>query len=378
MLRVQSGTRLVLTYNLAYIAAGTTPVASNLNNPQLRATQMLAPWRQWYDYWRKEKQDQSWDLAIDIFNHKYTDASLKMDHLKGTDRARAQCLEAACKAHNFTFFLANLEASREGSCDDEDSWATYHELVEVSDSEQTLRALFHANGKKFATEITVEEDDFLDEELFSGEPDKEDYSGWTGNEGVIATHFYRKSCMVVMPKEHGGRFLRDAAGQGKVDATAWFGKYLDDCRDNPEDEKLRDQLSRTCDSILQASKEYEGDKTLAEQFSKSLYRGCSPDWSPRDVHRFPDTVIGLVAEAALLMKDEVSFKLAAPHVKDTLPMTIFYELGKKISEAGLDSWRESYVNSACFTDGTINNSYFRQTSLRHEKHQVFASGPCSS
>jgi hypothetical protein len=48
------------------------------------------------------------------------------------------------------------------------------------------------NGKLVAENVDINEEDFLEEHPFKDKtPDDEDYSGYTGNEGVSATHWYR-------------------------------------------------------------------------------------------------------------------------------------------------------------------------------------------
>lgn len=41
-----------------------------------------------------------------------------------------------------------------------------------------------------ARDISIEEEDIVQEEPFSRDPDKEDFEGYTGNVGALATHFY--------------------------------------------------------------------------------------------------------------------------------------------------------------------------------------------
>jgi hypothetical protein len=48
------------------------------------------------------------------------------------------------------------------------------------------------NGKLVAENVDIDEEDFLEENPFEDRtPDDEDYSGYTGNEGVSATQWYR-------------------------------------------------------------------------------------------------------------------------------------------------------------------------------------------
>ncbi|KAL8690810.1 MAG: hypothetical protein Q9218_003836 [Villophora microphyllina] len=135
-----------------------------------------------------------------------------------------------------------------------------------------------------------------------------------------------------MPKEHEGRFLRDAAGEGKVDVGGWLSKHLEGLRQNPEDVNLRKQLRATCDSILEASKAFESDKAAQRGHDIS-----STSWARGEVHRLPDRAIGCIAEAALQMDDAALFKAAVSQVQVALPLKVFYGLGMKIAWEGLES-----------------------------------------
>ncbi|KAL8640486.1 MAG: hypothetical protein Q9228_002594 [Teloschistes exilis] len=239
-----------------------------------------------------------------------------------------------------------METSRHGGCDEDDYGCVesdqsnqsgsesddssihskadeYHKLDEIYDEDYALRALFYSNGTKVAADVKVGKSDFLQDKLFLKTPDEEDYSGWTGNEGVSATHYYRRSCLIVMPKEYGGRFLRDAAGKGKVDTAELT---------------LRRELRATCDSIIDASKAYALAKAAVDT-KDSRYASMLL----ARTHTYPDHVIGCIAEAALLMEDAALFEDAAPHVQDTLPSEVFQELGKKLTGKRRDSWRASHV-----------------------------------
>ena len=44
-----------------------------------------------------------------------------------------------------------------------------------------------------AQDIEFPEGSFIESDPLDGKPDSEDYSGYTGKEGVSATHFYRKT-----------------------------------------------------------------------------------------------------------------------------------------------------------------------------------------
>ena len=132
-----------------------------------------------------------------MFEHKYTEANLKLDNLKGKDRSRALALQPACQQHGLTFFLANMVREVSGGCE-EDDYAEFHTIDDEVDSSLNLKVLVHPNGAIYARDLPFDKNNILQETPFERDPDDEDYSGWTGNEGVSTTHWYRDSCVVIM------------------------------------------------------------------------------------------------------------------------------------------------------------------------------------
>jgi len=75
-----------------------------------------------------------------------------------------------------------------------------HDIVEEFDSSICLKKVVDLEGSTIAEGLDFDEDYFMKEDPFDGlEPDDEDYSGFTGNEGVSTTHFYHhtvKHCTI--------------------------------------------------------------------------------------------------------------------------------------------------------------------------------------
>ena len=67
------------------------------------------------------------------------------------------------------------------------------------------------NGTKFAQNVTIDEAIIAQIDPFDGLiPDDEDFGGYD------VTQFYRKSCIVVMPKNKEFGFLQDCAISGTL------------------------------------------------------------------------------------------------------------------------------------------------------------------
>ena len=153
-----------------------------------------------------------------MLSHKYTEANLKMEHLKGKDRSKAQCLLQACQKQGYSLFLANIEQEVFGICDEDEDGYGYgygyggggysrsihedddiHSMCDEESRNLTLKLIVRPDGSVRARELPLEEENILQPSPFDRRPDAEDYSGCTGNEGVTTTYFYRDSCVIIMP-----------------------------------------------------------------------------------------------------------------------------------------------------------------------------------
>lgn len=189
---VTSGHRLVLTYNLIHETLGPKDLAasSNTSLAALRAT-----FRTW-----KEASEADEDLQMPVatlFEHKYTDASLQFDGLKGKDKGVGELLRDVCDEFGFCFYLANFEKTVEGGCDENDYVGKrgVHEIDELCDSSTTLLKVVELDGTEVGKNLNFDDERHMDKsDTFQRiHPDEEDYTGYTGNEGVSTTHFYRRT-----------------------------------------------------------------------------------------------------------------------------------------------------------------------------------------
>lgn len=250
---VTPGHRLLLTYNLIQSTGGPQRLACCLNDDQAKLKQMLALW----NHAIQHERNLAPNFLAYMIDHKYTDANLRLDHLKGKDAFLTRYLQATCQDQAFRFSLANVEHTKSGGCedtydpydhyggrhgydwenyndDDEASTSdgdgdsgssgsaldTYHELEELYDTSLRLRTFYRANGQLLAKGIPIKEMNIVQEDPFDRAPDSEDYEGFTGNAGASAAHTYRKSCIVIMPRQHQTAFLLDHATNASKDRCA--------------------------------------------------------------------------------------------------------------------------------------------------------------
>ena len=373
VLPVTSGHRLVLTYNLVQNVGGPTRLASCLTDDQAKINQILA-------IWNHKCQPKSMDyppFLSYMLGHKYTDANLRLDHLKGKDAYLARYLQTACLDQDFCFFLANLERTVSGGCeesydpydhyggrrgynwrndDDEDNEGSssgndetgssgadldeYHELHDIYDTSLKLRTFYRANGQLLAKGIPIKEVDIVQDNVFNRNPDSEDYEGHTGNAGASATHTYRNSCIVIMPRQFETPFLLSHAKKGTkrgrwglrnteedVEMEAWIAPQIEELRLEPAIDQRRADLAQTCELILSECKALQ-----QEAGSPAFFVNRSSSLS--------NVAPGLVARAALQLKQPSLFKLATTVAKDILPTEVYRPFGEMLGEVSIVQWQE--------------------------------------
>ena len=367
-----SGYRLVLTYNLVQAVGGPARLACGLKDDQAKLTQILAIW----SHKSQGKSPDSPSFLSYMLDHKYTDANLRLDHLKGKDAYLARYLQSACLDQDFCFFLANLERTVSGGCEDEDTYDQYdhyggrrgynwhsdedeedndemssnsdetgssgagldeyHELDDIYDTSLTLRTLYRANGQLLAKGIPLKEIDIVQEDPFDRSPDSEDYEGFTGNAGASATHTYRNSCIVIMPRHFQTPFLlghakRAAIGDshngGDVEMEAWIAPQIEELRSMPAGHERSAELAQTCELIITEC--------------KALQQGAYPTgFSMTRSPSLSSTALGLVARAAVQLKQPSLFKSSATVAKDSLPIEVYRPFGELLGEANMVLWQE--------------------------------------
>jgi hypothetical protein len=69
-----------------------------------------------------------------------------------------------------------------------------HTITDIENEWLYLNHIVDLDGTKLFDEIPLSESQIVQEDPFAGDPDEEkDFSGPTGNSGVSATHYYRRS-----------------------------------------------------------------------------------------------------------------------------------------------------------------------------------------
>lgn len=201
---VTKGYRFVLTYNLVQEGAGVPPSAADADKKRAELQGIIKGWKTNYD----DHTDGCPEVLAYMLDHKYTDANLGVANLKGQDLIRVRYLQDVCSQNGFSVFLVNVERQVSGTCDsqyDDVEWCElyeravdgldedHHSLGSVESDYYYLTTVVSLQSSVTLRYVPMDEGNIVQQNLFSDGPDKEDWSGPTGNQGTTATHFYRSS-----------------------------------------------------------------------------------------------------------------------------------------------------------------------------------------
>lgn len=181
---ISQGHRLVLTYNVI----NTQPAAVKLPTAKIftRSDRDLA---YALGCWNLTKTETP-DFLCHFLDHKYTEDSLRMSRLVGTDQTLVNQLVRAATRSDFTVFLATFEHTRHGGCDDYRGASIQEEF----DSQSELQKMVGLEGNEVAKNVEVDDSHFVQHlDFIDEEADKEDFEGHTGNAGATKTLWYRRT-----------------------------------------------------------------------------------------------------------------------------------------------------------------------------------------
>ena len=347
--KIESGHRLVLTYNLMHQASDSSRMTTVLDNHKQNLDKVLALWSK-QDRESESHSTRVYKKLVYILEHEYSEANICLDHLKGKDQLRARYLSEACQDQGFCLFFAQFEYSQLGSIDedeDEPRWANdhsgsdFHAFIDELETKWKLQTVFQSDGQQVAEDMVLEEDDIIENLDFSGiEPDEEECDGWTGNEGCTATHFYHRTCAVILPRSRRLTFFSEAENVS-------VKRYTDTLLREIEDEILsiasREELKKLCEMIIEAKKtpQKRRKETAGDPYSSSWRREEPED---KGLSRVPDKELVFIGKAALKLDNPGLLEEFAKVASQMLPLELFRELGKGFVERDISLWQNGQVN----------------------------------
>ncbi|KAG9599234.1 hypothetical protein KCU86_g2691, partial [Aureobasidium melanogenum] len=181
---VTSGYRWVLTYNLVQTEF------EHLNS----TASAEQKFRGIFTEWNKINKNGSGeaDRIIYQLDHKYTDASIRLQTLKGSDLLKSQLLFSVGNQMGYALYLASLEKQVHYSAesgyhgyrsryDDEEEGGSdgeVHAIEDVLEESRTLTRVVDPDGLVVITDLAIEEEDILQEEPYEDcDPDEHEYEG---------------------------------------------------------------------------------------------------------------------------------------------------------------------------------------------------------
>ena len=333
--KVESGHRLVLTYNLMRQQSDSSRVASPLDNHRQNLGKVLAAWHPQ----NREHESPCGDgfkRLVYILEHEYSEANICLDQLKGQDQRRTRYLLEACQDQDFSLFFAHIEYSQSGSIEETDydgyGGTGFHEFIDEIESKWSLSTVFQYDGKQIAKNIALEEEDILETVDFSEiEPDDEECDGWTGNEGCTATHFYHRTCAVILPRACRLDFLSAAR---KIYAKEYIDTLLGETQDQKMSTTSRGELSNYCEKVIDARM-----KPLEPRKSSYSSSESEEDSKIEDSLIASDQELALLGKASLRLDRPDLLQRAARLTSQMAPLDLFQELGKGLIGHDLSLWQ---------------------------------------
>lgn len=343
---VTSGYRLVLIYNLVQTNSAPRTSASILTSSTSRLKAILSQW----NFASKFDQDDCPRFLAYKMSHKYTKAALSFASLKGPDHKNVEHLTKAVRDDEFVLYLAHIEKEVMGGCEEYENgygsrpWDYYdneldtsasdgeassgssyddgscHKIDEVFSSELKLTRVVDLNGQVVGTNINIEVEDIAQGNIFKRAPDDEEYSGYTGNEGVSTTHFFRDTVIILIPQKSLVDF-RFSSTEIQWDPQSWLRDLQTEFSCSGK-ESAREQLVQLCSLIL------ERNRTARKSKYGYGYSSRAP---------FDDSVVSQAAIAALQLDDVVLFEEAVTEIKDEPSLELFEEVREGISRLGFSS-----------------------------------------
>lgn len=205
VLPVTDGYRICLVYNLVRAEEG-EPLAPADDRVACReAAQALRTWAK-----RVWDEDPPTRKIVYLLSHKYTEASLSFQSLKGGDAALARVLGEAADASDFELHLAMVHIGDYGYFD---GWYGYGDEPDEEDMDDAVVDDSHArlSGWRDRSDQPV---DFGSMDLAPGRkllphgaldgepPDEINFHASTGNEGASFDRAYLRAALVLWPKDN--------------------------------------------------------------------------------------------------------------------------------------------------------------------------------
>lgn len=232
----------------------------------------------------------------------------------------------------------------------------FHEIIDECDKSLKLKRIVDFAGRVVGTEFDVDEDNIIQDEPFKDrEPDEEDFEGYTGNEGGSTTHWYRNTvslgfvnpmyvadvlqALVLVPKEYDVSFRlrpfdKGPRSEGRLEEPSLqidgvIQRLEAKLGRDPQNKDLQEELIETCQFVM-------GHNISLDLVNKHIDHRQRIDgrWDLEKKERFPDSTVGEVVKASLLLRRPALFDSATRAVDKHLPLSCFSDVGALLRACG--------------------------------------------
>ena len=185
---VQSGYRLALSYNLVHGRNSFKPV---VNIPENQIEKLRTLLKNWSEADRAGYDEIDSKLCFSM-DHQYSEMNLRSATLKGGD-ARLVAIVAPIAAElNFGLYVANIELRKEGCAEETSGEGRFwqgrtsdtagFEMTDVYGEDISIECVYDVDGMPMdAGYVSIDDVEMIPGGLGEGDPDEEEYSGYTGN-----------------------------------------------------------------------------------------------------------------------------------------------------------------------------------------------------
>ncbi|KAJ8122089.1 hypothetical protein ONZ43_g1627 [Nemania bipapillata] len=217
---IEDGHRLVLIYNIMQTGDGVTS-ASFLTRQDEKLQKAIS---------KLNSQPRMPKRLLYFLEHQYSQASLRIDHLKGRDRAVGQTLREACTRSGWYMFLCNVTKTESNAEDYERYSSCYYDEEKVP--ELVIDTVATCSAQVFASNIELNEKEILGSDPYSDfrGADSESEGEETGNEGATMEYRYHDSAVIIVPKDQLHQFFR-----WDVEMNVLFDLVMNDLKAHPKD-----------------------------------------------------------------------------------------------------------------------------------------------
>ena len=183
---------LVLEYDLILPVPAKLPPLGDVYREKGKLRDIIARWNNAVTRESTTQDDNFPTLLAHVCDNIYSSEPLSFDVLEGNDRFRATYLRDLCAALHIGLYIANLDRTLTGFCEDFCNDDDYCMTVEDEDS-IVLTNIVDLDGNTVGSDLSLEVDDnFVASDPFDDDPDKEDFDR---NHGLV-TYYYQRTVSI--------------------------------------------------------------------------------------------------------------------------------------------------------------------------------------